>query len=440
MKRFYVISGGTFNYVDSHLILGAPAFGSTGRVLKEYLVQEVARSGDEQTEIHLVLTRMAIGGSSRGEDDKKLLASAGLKDLKTNQDLQVLVDYLVSLGDTKCIVMAAGVVDFECTATNPSYGLSPGKEYPRLPSSKVHQLSLLPTHKILRNIRKTRKDIFLVAFKQTTQKSPDELYVAGLGLLKRNSANLVLANDTQNYWNMVITPEQARYFEGSDRHATLKGLAEMIVARSQLTFTRSTVKEGNLIPWASSKIPDSLRTVVDYCVNSGAYKPFNGKTVGHFAVKFGEKTFGTSRRGANFNEQGGTDLVLIETDGADRVIAWGGSPSVGGQSQRLIFGEHPQMDCIVHFHCPKKTDSRVPYRSQKEYECGSHECGKNTSVGLASFENGEILAVMLDKHGPNIVFNRNIDPQKVINFIEANFDLKGRTDELHQLQSAHAFS
>lgn len=33
----------------------------------------------------------------------------------------------------------------------------------------------------------------------------------------------------------------------------------------------------------------------------------------------------------------------------------------------------------------------------------------------------------LDQHGPNIVFNRNIDPQEVIDFIEENFDLKGKT-------------
>lgn len=34
---------------------------------------------------------------------------------------------------------------------------------------------------------------------------------------------------------------------------------------------------------------------------------------------------------------------------------------------------------------------------------------------------------MLDNHGPNIVFNRNVDPQEVINFIERNFDLTKKT-------------
>ena len=34
---------------------------------------------------------------------------------------------------------------------------------------------------------------------------------------------------------------------------------------------------------------------------------------------------------------------------------------------------------------------------------------------------------MLDNHGPNIVFNHNIDPQEVIDFINQNFDLSDKT-------------
>lgn len=63
--------------------------------------------------------------------------------------------------------------------------------------------------------------------------------------------------------------------------------------------------------------------------------------------------------------------------------------------------------------------------SQREYECGSHECGRNTSRGLARF--GALSAVHLDQHGPNIVFNHAIDPAEVIRFIEANFDLSAKT-------------
>jgi hypothetical protein len=52
--------------------------------------------------------------------------------------------------------------------------------------------------------------------------------------------------------------------------------------------------------------------------------------------------------------------------------------------------------------------------SQREYECGSHECGQNTSRGLRRFRN--LSAVYLREHGPKIVFHCSIDPQVVINF------------------------
>jgi hypothetical protein len=38
-----------------------------------------------------------------------------------------------------------------------------------------------------------------------------------------------------------------------------------------------------------------------------------------------------------------------------------------------------------------------------------------------------MLAVYLDQHGPNIVFNRSINPKEVIDFIEENFDLTAKT-------------
>ena len=47
-------------------------------------------------------------------------------------------------------------------------------------------------------------------------------------------------------------------------------------------------------------------------------------------------------------------------------------------------------------------------------------------MGLKDF--GGFKAAMLDKHGPNIVFNRDTDPDKVLRFIEANFDPTRSTD------------
>ena len=69
------------------------------------------------------------------------------------------------------------------------------------------------------------------------------------------------------------------------------------------------------------------------------------------------------------------------------------------------------------------------------FECGSHECGQNTSDGLRPVGNG-IECVYLDNHGPNIVFHRSTDPQKVIDFIDQNFDLSQSTDGVNRSQQA----
>jgi hypothetical protein len=67
--------------------------------------------------------------------------------------------------------------------------------------------------------------------------------------------------------------------------------------------------------------------------------------------------------------------------------------------------------------------------------CGSHQCGQNTSRGLQKF--GNLYAVYLDQHGPNVVFNRTVDPKEVIDFIEENFDLEDKTGGPVSLKVSH---
>jgi len=228
---------------------------------------------------------------------------------------------------------------------------------------------------------------------------------------------------------MIITPEEAAYHETTNRREALEKLVEMTYYRSHLTFTQSTVVAGEPVPWSSEEVPDSLRKVVDYCVAKNAYKPFLNATVGHFAYKVSDTEFLTSIRKSNFSDLATTGLVRIKTDGPDTVLAYGAKPSVGGQSQRIVFHDHAGYDCIVHFHCPLRDQPRdqINTVSQREVECGSHECGRNTSNNLLEYPEYGLKAVYLDKHGPNIVFNKGIDPAVVIDFIEANFDLSKKT-------------
>lgn len=272
----------------------------------------------------------------------------------------------------------------------------------------------------------SRKDIFVGAVVKSTGLARDAQYLNALDVLKGQSINLVLAHDTENNRVMIVAPELAVYDEGTDLEKAIIGFAEMIVSRTNATFTRSTVVEGSLVAWNSPEIPRVLREVVNHCIRRGAYKPFRGVTVGHFAVRAAGGHIITSVRRSDFNHLAETGMVRIQRTGKDEVIAFGQKPSVGGQSQAIIFTNHQDADCIVHFHCPMRPGASVNIREQRPYECGSHECGENTSEGLRA--SGPVKAVFLDGHGPNIVFGADADPDEVIAWIEENFDLAGRTD------------
>jgi hypothetical protein len=409
MKKIIIIGGGTFSHIRNHLALAAPAFGTTAKEINKICGEKIPKM-----ETSLILTQMAGGSSS----------------LNTNEDIKQLVEKLKNDLDVKIVFFNVAMCDFSGKIGD----IDSGKYSQRLKTSEgKNSIDITPLDKVIKSIRDGRKDILLVGFKTTCDATEDEQYVAGLNLLKKNSCNLVLANDTKTRINMIITPEEARYCVTSDRQKALEELVEMANLRSQLSFTRSTVVSGELISWNSPLIPSSLRTVVNYCINQNAYKPFNGATVGHFATKVSEKEFLTSVRKSNFNDLEKNGLVRVTIDGNDTVTAYGAKPSVGGQSQRIIFSEHNDYDCIVHFHCPINEGSLVPVVSQKEYECGSHECGKNTSDGLKRF--GNLSAVMLDNHGPNIVFHHSIDPQEVIDFIEDNFNLSSKTGGVFKVEA-----
>jgi hypothetical protein len=130
-----------------------------------------------------------------------------------------------------------------------------------------------------------RKDMFLVAMTSTNGAQGAEQYLKGLDFVKRNSANLSLAYDYETQNAMIVAPEETTYSEGHDLDLVVRDLLEMTYLRSQLTFTRSTVIGGVPVDWNSEQVFPTLRTVVNYCIDKGAYKPFLGVTAGHFAAK-----------------------------------------------------------------------------------------------------------------------------------------------------------
>lgn len=442
MRKIHIIGGGTVAHIRPHLALAAPAYGATVRDLFNAITFAV--DADEYL-VQLYTTKMA------GNRHQIWTRRVGMDDgeppnLETNADIAKLLEQIVADPDPSIVFLPAALCDFDVEHLYEFHegidavahkGL-PGKDRPRLSSQNKHTISLTPAAKVIQLVRKVRKDIFLVGFKTTTGAEKQAQFNAGLALMKQSSCNLVLANDLVTRLNMVITPEQAPYFVSTNRWHVLRQLVGMALVRARGRFTRSRVVDPGCTPvgWNGDGVPASLREVVNHCIKRGAYKPFMGKTVGHFAFKQSEDTFITSRRGVDFNQLDKYGMVLVKADGDDKVTAYGYRPSVGGQSQRIIFRDHPDVDCIVHFHCPLRpgTDHTFPVRPQGPYECGSHECGDNTSGGLESVivdgQGRRAKAVMLDKHGPNIVFDRNMDPKLIIDFIERHWDLDHATSEV----------
>lgn len=403
-KRVVILGGGTFSHVRAHLAIAAPAFGETARQLHQKCKQVF-----QNMDVELVLTKMADSSSK----------------LVTNDDVEKYVDGLINDNTVKVIFFNVALCDF-----NGQIGdVKSGKHVKRMETLAGDDvISITPSNKIIGKIREKRKDIFLVGFKTTADATTQEQFSKGLNLMKKTSCNLVLANDIVTHKNFIVTPEEGVYAKEMTRDECLDEIVEIAYYRSQLTFTRSNVVDGTPVPWSDGLVPTALREVVEWCVEHNAYKEFNGATTGHFAAKLEDTLFLTSIRKTNFNHIKDNGMVMVETDGADNVISYGAKPSVGGQSQRIIFNQYDDCDSIVHFHCPMSKDHKndIPVVSQREYECGSHQCGENTARGLEKF--GNLYCVMLDNHGPNIVFNSKVVKSgEVINFILDNFDLDAST-------------
>lgn len=139
--------------------------------------------------------------------------------------------------------------------------------------------------------------------------------------------------------------------------------------------------------------------------------------------------FVSSQRKANHNRVFEEGMTMVTVDGDTFYATGRRKPSVGARSQWLLLEEHPGYDCVVHTHNPLREGSTINTVSQREFQCGSLECGLNTKGGMVDYDG--IKAVYLDKHGANILF-RSQDWERVLAFITANIELGvkvGRTEE-----------
>jgi len=524
-KKIVILGGGTNSYISNHLSLSAPAYGNTARQLYTKFLDH----NENKMEVDLYLTDMCVRGRDNQDPNRTSLDTpediSNLVDtLIADPDVRVII-FNVAMVDFKPNAVF-DLFNYEETSLNlTEFGKYKSRIESRAIKGKAF-VQILPYEKIINKIRKERKDILLVGFKTTCAASKEEMFNKGLKLCKESSANIVFVNDVdkdrikkleeaiearncvfmlqkkfesspyvfpktflekdrkilaqtlkekgmQNIGktvellqnNALVTPEESSYWYDT-RDEALDGLVQMVLDRSHLHFTRSTVVDSETIAWNIRRptdlfnrfslipnpiIPKTFRTIFDFVRNSGGYKVGpTGSTVGHFGIKLGPNEFLTSKRKTDFNKIEEVGLVRVITDDPDnvfgykhffeesdnsKVIAFGAKPSVGGQSQRSLFDTFPNLDCIVHFHCPLKLESRKLFKpvQQFSFECGSTGCIKNNLSSFHEFkvsETDSIWAGHMDYHGPNIVFNSSIDPQLVIDFISTHWDLTKKTTGL----------
>lgn len=443
MKNIYIITGGTVNHIRPHFAVSAPAYGTVGSKLYHNL--SALYKNDTEHRIVLVPTQMALGvlPGECGMDYIHLLKQAKLNKLETNKDLSDLIDYLISDKDTRSIIMAAAVCDFEAKEivdfeSDSYFDPQIGKDYERLDSSHSYTVKLKPSDKLLSKIRQMRKNIFVVSFKTTSGKGFDETYKAGLLSLKKNSSNLVFANDIKDHVNMVITPEEFPY-KAETRDEALKILAEMVYHRLNLTFDDKTVIKDQdrgfpHVLVTEGAIPENWYQLMNYLFENNAFKPLpmTGKTSGHFGCRVTGRDYEriTSERKINHNESFDRGMIRVYSYENNNLIVGGAKPSVGEKTQELIYAQlGDKIDAIVHFHCPLKhgeLETTIPIKEQFKYECGSKECALNTVSGIKEIEPG-IYAVHLNNHGPNIAFSKDVPVEELIKFINKYWDLTNKT-------------
>jgi len=336
------------------------------------------------------------------------------------------LDELIEDKTVGTIVMNVALCDFKALPIDENENGWHGK---RLKTSEGDlTITLTPTDKIISKIRKARPDIFLVGFKTTTNETSNDQFLIALKMMKSSKCNLVLANDTVTRNNMIITPEETIYGETVLRYSVIEELCEMIEMRQSLTYHRGEFIVGKDIPFENA--PENFKEVMGFLLDNGGYIENNGNgfTPGHFCYRsdvFESNDFISSQRLVNHNDVRENGMTYVTTAGMCKSFTYLGSKkaSVGARSQALLLSENPEYDFIVHTHNPLKKDSLIPITPQKPFQCGSIECGVNTLNHLGDFNDRNIKAVFLEKHGINMLFKKTTKSEDVIEFLKNNIEL-----------------
>ena len=209
MKNIYIITGGTMVHITPHFSITAPAYGKVGAELYRLLGTNIF---NEEYNLYLIKTKMAGVNS---DEVREHLKSLNLKStIETNDELKSFVEVISQENNTKAIIMAAAICDFEPEELSAYEGETPitvrdfGKDKKRLHKAHSLELKLKPSTKIIDIIKKYNPHIFLVTFKTTAGETEETLVKKSQYNLKRSQSDLVFGNDIQKKINLIVTEDE----------------------------------------------------------------------------------------------------------------------------------------------------------------------------------------------------------------------------------------
>ncbi|MFB5637930.1 MAG: bifunctional phosphopantothenoylcysteine decarboxylase/phosphopantothenate--cysteine ligase CoaBC [Nitrosarchaeum sp.] len=167
-KKVLMTAGPTVEYIDPVRIITNQSSGKTGVLLASELIS----SGAKVTLVY-------------GPGIEKPPKGAKIIKISTNNEmLDVVKKELKKKVDI--VIMAAAISDY--TPENPS-------KYKIKSNQNKIKISLKKTPKIIDQIKKYQKDVFLVGFKAETNISKNKLIILSKEKIKKSNADMIVAND-----------------------------------------------------------------------------------------------------------------------------------------------------------------------------------------------------------------------------------------------------
>lgn len=207
-KHILITTGPTWVLIDKVRVISNMASGETGRLLAEHLSGKGAK-----------VTLLSGPGSSCCCISKKIK----IIPFKFFDELRTKAIHELKTGKYAAVIHAAAVSDYQPES------LSSGKIKSGLKNLKIN---LVPTPKIIDQIKKVDPDVFLVGFKFEPGADRDKLRDNAHRLIRRTQAELVVANTVgPDGYRAYFADSQGIYGPVCDKKKMVIALSKIIMER-----------------------------------------------------------------------------------------------------------------------------------------------------------------------------------------------------------------